>query len=81
MVQEWVAYPAQVGGPLFLQRHFRPDTGTVREGPGYDLPRTARGSRLAEAYAHDAVRLIEIAPEVDLSLWPSINGVLRPRAG
>jgi hypothetical protein len=32
----------------------------------------ARGRLLAEAYAGDAARLPEIAPEIDLSLWPSV---------
>jgi len=34
-----------------------------------------RGRRLAEAYAEDAARLAELAPEIDLSLWPGLAGV------
>ena len=32
-----------------------------------------RGRKLAEAYVEDAARLAEIAPEIDLSLWPSVR--------
>jgi Sulfotransferase domain len=31
-----------------------------------------RGRRLADAYAEDAARLVDVAPEIDLSLWPSV---------
>ena len=57
--------------------------------PGYRPPATARnvprahghhgflhnrrGRRLAEAYVEDSARLAEIAPEIDLSLWPSVG--------
>ena len=32
-----------------------------------------RGRKLAEAYVEDSARLAEIAPEIDLSLWPSVG--------
>jgi hypothetical protein len=35
-----------------------------------------RGRLLAEAYAGDAARLAEIAPEIDLSLWPSVRDLV-----
>jgi hypothetical protein len=34
---------------------------------------TSRGSVLAELYAADAAQLAELAPEIDLTLWPSVR--------
>ena len=58
---------------LGLEPAFRPPSTAAQHAAARArsarLPRrTARGKRLAQAYAEDAARLAEIAPEIDLSL-------------
>src|SRR4051794_37675476 len=56
---------------LDLGFRFESERYQPRESP--DRARDARESaRLAEAYGPDAARLAAIAPEIDLSLWPSV---------
>ena len=61
---------------LGIEPGFRPPT-TARNVPRanshHGFLHNRRGKRLAEAYVEDSVRLAEIAPEIDLSLWPSVG--------
>jgi sulfotransferase family protein len=54
---------------LVPSMHARPKEPNERS-----LPPEER-DRLAEAYAPDAVKLAEIAPEIDVGLWQSLRGV------
>jgi hypothetical protein len=63
---------------LGLEPGFRPEGPSnppVRRPPRGFL-HTARGRVLAEAYADDVARLAEIAPEIDISLWPSVRDLV-----
>ena len=60
---------------LGVEPGFRPPSSTVnlpRAQGHHSFLHNRRGQKLAEAYAEDAARLAEIAPEIDLSLWPSV---------
>jgi hypothetical protein len=61
---------------LGIEPGFRPPT-TARNVPRanshHGFLHNRRGKKLAEAYVEDSVRLAEIAPEIDLSLWPSVG--------
>jgi len=59
---------------LGVEPGFRPppsDRNLPRAQGHHSFLHNRRGRKLAEAYAEDAARLAEIAPEIDLSLWPS----------
>jgi len=61
---------------LRVEPGFRPPSSTrnlPRAQGHHSFLHNRRGRKLAEAYAEDAFRLAEVAPEIDLSLWPSVR--------
>ena len=63
---------------LQLEPGFRPgeQSQAPLEPTSRDFAESRRGVRLAEMYAEDAVRLAEIAPEIDVTLWKNLRPFL-----
>ena len=61
---------------LGVEPEFRPPSGAgnLPRAQGHQaFLHNRRGRNLAEAYSEDAARLAEVTPEIDLSLWPSVD--------
>jgi hypothetical protein len=64
--------PSKVPGRLFTNR---------QAGRGVPNLSSQVTEELAERYREDAMRLAELCPEIDLSLWTSVAGPRRARRG